>query len=228
MPWQEVVDPNEMRQVLGVSGMNKLSGIGTGSGGGKSGMSGVENKELVTAREANQTGRDAFPALAETYRVAKRYPGGIPQAVYDKARLAMGSEATPAQDYDLFNALSSRAGIAQARLLAPVSNTDLQTLIRSGPNPRLRFENNKKLIGMNYSNAARQYFDNALKQRFSARAGGTNVPLNGKSYAEVLAAAMKRPEVRNLIAPPWDRKDAAPKKGDRNGDGVVDFNDLKD
>jgi hypothetical protein len=191
-------------------------------------MSGVENKELVNAREANQTGRDVFPALAETYRVAKRYPGGIPQAVYDKSRLAVGSEAQPAQDYDLFNAMSSRAGIAQARLLAPVSNTDLQTLIRSGPNPRLRFENNQKLIGMNYSNAARQYFDNALKQRFAAKAGGTNVPLNGKSYAEVLADAMRRPEVRNLVTPPWTRKGAAPKKGDRNGDGIVDFNDLKD
>jgi hypothetical protein len=202
--------------------------MGQAAGGGKSGMSGVENRELVQAREANQTGRDVFPALAETYRVAKRYPGGIPQAVYDKARLAVGSEAQPAQDYDLFNALSSRAGIAQARLLAPVSNTDLQTLIRSGPNPRLRFENNQKLIGMNYSNSARQYFDNALKQRFAAKAGGTNVPLNGKSYAEVLADAMRRPEVRNLITPPWGRKGAAPKKGDRNGDGVVDFNDLKD
>jgi hypothetical protein len=198
-----------------------------GGGGGKSGMSGVENKELVQAREANQAGRDIFPALAETYRVAKRYPGGIPQATYDKARLAVGSEAAPAQDSDLFNALATKAGIAQARLLAPVSNTDLQALVRSGANPRLRFENNRQLIGMQYSNAARQYFDNALKQRFAAKTGGTNVPLNGKSYGEVLSEAMRRPEVRNLVTPPWLRK-GAPKKGDKNGDGVINFNDLKD
>lgn len=201
--------------------------LGTGAGGGKSGMSGVENKELVNAREANQTGRDVFPALAETYRVAQRYPGGIPQAVYDKARLATGSKAQPAQDFDLFNALANKAAIAQARLLAPVSNTDIGLLIKSGPNPRMRFENNRKLIGMQYSNAARQYLDNGLKQRFAARAGGTNVPLNGKSYSEVLAETMRRPEVASLITPPWLRK-GAPKKGDKNGDGVIDFNDLKD
>ena len=199
--------------------------LGTGAGGGKSGMSGVENRELVDAREANQQGRDIFPALAEMYRVAKRYPGGIPQAVYDKARLATGSTNQTAQDSDLFSALATKAGISQARLLAPVSNTDLQALIRSGANPRLRFGNNQKLIGMQYSNAARQYFDNALKQRFAARAGGTNVPLNGKSYGEVAAAAMRRPEVRNAVAPPWNRTAA---KGDKNGDGVIDFNDLKD
>lgn len=205
--------------------------LGTGAGGGKSGMSGVENKELVEARSANQQGRDIFPSLAKIYSISKRYPGGIPQAVYDQARLSTGSQNETAQDYELFDKMAYRAGLAKAALLRPVSNVDVVGAVRSGANPRMRFPVNRELIGVDYSNAARQYFDNALKSRFAAKTGGTNVPLNGKSYDEVLAEAMRRPEVRRLVTPPWLRK-SAPKtrgpKGDTNGDGVIDFNDMKD
>lgn len=197
-------------------------------GGGKSGLSGVENKEMVDARKANQDGRDIFPALAGMYRVASRYPGGIPQAVYDKARVSTGSEAQTAQDYDLFNAYSKRAGIAQAKLLAPVSNTDLQALIEAGANPKFRFGNNQELIGLEYKKAAQKYFDNALKQRFGTRYGGTNARgPGGKSYAEVLSEAMRRPEVVRLLTPPWQRKGGQATKAKAKASAeVIDFNDL--
>jgi hypothetical protein len=180
------------------------SGPNFSVGTGKSGMSGQENMELKQARANNEQGRDVFPALANMYRVAQRYPGGIPQATYDKARLAVGSENRVAQDNDLFNAYANKAALAKARLLAPVSNTDIAFLKSTQASPRFRFENNKELIGQELSNASRAYFENAFKQRWAANNGGLNgTDKNGHSYAEDLARAMKRPDVARLMQPPW-------------------------
>jgi len=196
--WEPVTDPKELRQVLG------------GGGVGKSGLSGQENIEMRQARDNNAGGRDIFHQLANMYSVAKRYPGGIPQATYDKARLAVGSENRQAQDSDLFTAYANKAALAKARLLAPVSNTDIMFLKTTQASPRMRFENNKQLIGDEIENASRAYFQNAFKQRWGARNGGLNGrDKAGHTYAEDLARAMQRPDVRQLMLPPWKRKSAA-------------------
>lgn len=221
MPWAEVTDPTEIAVALT-----------SDAGGGKPKISGAENVELVKARQANQGGRDMFPALANMYRVAARYPGGIPQAEYDRARTKVGSQAAKAQDFDLFNIYANRAAIGKARLLAPVSNNDMKMLVKSSANPTLRFQNNQELIGLEYSNGARQYLDNYLKQKWLAKNGGTNTPnARGQSYDEWRSQLFRNPNIVRQITPPWAREPLASKKdagnADRNGDGVVDFKDLK-
>ena len=194
------------------------TGLVAPAGGGKNDMSGAENTELVKARSALQDSRNMFPALAGMYRVAQRYPGGIPQTVYDKARLAVGSENQTAQDFDLFNAYANRAAISKARLLAPVSNNDMQNLIRSGPNPRFRFQNNQELIGLEFSNTARTHLDNYLKQMWLSRNGGTNSPnKQGQSYEEWRSQIFRNPEIVRQITPPWLRKPAAGKPKANDG-----------
>lgn len=204
------------------------SGASFSVGTGKSGMSGQENMELKQARANNEGGRNIFPALGNMYRVAQRYPGGIPQAAYDKARLAVGSEAAAAQDSDLFNAYANKAALSKARLLAPVSNSDIAFLKTTQANPKFRFENNKELIGQEFSDASRTYFENAFKQRWAAKNGGLNgVDKHGHSYAEDLARAMKNPNIANLFQPPWKRKGAAP-AAKSSAPKVIDFNELDD
>ena len=207
--WEPVTDPKELRAV-----------IGGGNGVGKSGLSGQENIEMRQARENNEQGRNIFPALANMYRVAKDYPGGIPQSVYDKARLAVGSENQQAQDSDLFNAYGNKAALAKARLLAPVSNSDIQFLKSTQASPRMRFGNNKQLIGNEFSEASRLYFENAFKQRWGARNGGLNGrDKAGHTYAEDLARAMRSPNVARLMQPPWKRGAPAPQPASGEDDG---------
>lgn len=177
------------------------------AGGGKSGLSGTESKELASARDKVEAGREAFPLMAQQYRMASRYPGGIPQALYDKARLAVGSENQVAQDSDQFQALTRRQATAQARLLAPVSNYDMQNLMQSGANPRFRKGVNQELLGLDFGKASRAYFEASFRQRFAAQNGGLNgKDKQGRPYAEALAQAYKAPEVQNLMKPPWERQ----------------------
>ncbi|MES2497125.1 MAG: hypothetical protein V4618_13510 [Pseudomonadota bacterium] len=217
-----------MAKITDPSLLSKLetSQLNINGGQGKSGMSGQENMELKRARENNEGGRNIFPALANMYRVAKRYPGGIPQATYDKARLAVGSEAEAAQDSDLFSAYANKSALSKARLLAPVSNTDIEFLKSTQANPKFRFENNKALIGEEFSDASRAYFTNAFKQRWAARNGGLNgQDKQGRSYAAALADALRKPGIQQLMQPPWKRAGAKPAGG---GQAVIDFNDLDD
>jgi len=192
-------------------------------GGGKAGkMSAQESPELSRARENNEQGRDIFPALAETYRVAQRYPGGIPQNVIDKVRKGVGSDDPVAQDYQLFDTLAGRAALAKLKLFAPVSNAEFPIAKSIGANPVLKFDNNKQIIGQDFSNASRAYFQNAFKQRWAAKNGGLNGrDKQGHSYAEDLSRVMRQPGIQNLMQAPWKRKGAAKAK-------VIDFNELDD
>lgn len=187
--------------------------MGSAGGGGKNGLSGAENTELVKARDANQSGRNVFPNLAATLRVASRYPGGNVNATLDKGFLGVGSNAPQAQDYALFKKYAMRAAVAQAKLLGTnPTDRDFKVSYESGATPEDRYGNNKEIIGQDYSKAARNYFDNAMRQRFATRYGGTNGKgPNGESYSEYLANAMRRPEVQRLIAPPWQRGKSAAK-----------------
>lgn len=179
-----------------------------GDGGGKAKMSGAENKELADARKANQDGRDFFRSLANIYHTAKRYPGGIPTNVADSWGATLGLRGQQVQDQQLFNAQASQAAIGQAKLLAPVSNSDLELLKRAGPNPALRADNNRELIGQQYETGARRYFENAFKQRWAAKNGGLNgQDSQGRSYAQALNDAMARPDVQQELTAPWKRAD---------------------
>lgn len=190
--------------------------MGSAGGGGKNGMSGAENTELVKARDANQQGRNVFPSLAGMYKVAARYPGGNLNAKLDRGFLGIGSNAPQAQDYGLFDKYALRAAVAQAKLLGTnPTDRDFNVSYKSGATPEDRFGNNQEMIGQDYSKAARNYFDNAMRQRFAARYGGTNAKgPHGQSYAEYLATAMRRPEVQRLITPPWNRQQGDVAGGD--------------
>lgn len=193
--WEDVTDPSELKKVFGIAG-------------GAPKLSGAQEQELKDARKANQEGRPVFSALAQTYRLAKRYPGGIPQTKLDEARLATGSEATPAQDFDLFNAMNIRAATAKAKLLgANPTDKDLALTLRSVASPRYRVENNKQLIGMDYEAAAQKYFENAFKQGWISRFGSLNgKDARGQSYSQSLAEAFRRPEAATATTAPWNRK----------------------
>ncbi len=177
------------------------------AGGGKAGMSGSESTELSASRKANTDGRQVFPLLAETLRVAGRYPGGNPNAVLSQGMLGVGSNAPQHQDYALFNVMAKKAAIAKAKLLgANPSNRDMQSVLESQASPELRYGNNQKVIGLDYQEAARKYFENTFKQRWAARNGGLNArDKQGRSYPEALDAAFKRPEVKQQTMAPWAR-----------------------
>jgi len=173
---------------------------------GGMGARGAEAQEIVKARQANQDGRDTFHNLANIYRTASKYPGGIPNVTVDALGNAVGSKSEDVQNYALFRAQNGQAAISQAKLLAPVSNSDFQNLMSFGPNPGLRFENNKQLIGQAYETAARRYFENAFKQRFAARHGSLEATdAQGRTYPQALANAMARPEVAQELMAPWKR-----------------------
>lgn len=177
------------------------------SGSAKGKMSGAEDRELSNARQANQDGRNVFHQLANLYRTASRYPGGIPNNVADSWGAALGFKGDQVQDQQLFRAQAGQQAVSQAKLLAPVSNSDFQNLVSFGPNPALRFDNNKELIGQRYEDAARRYFENAFKQRWAAKNNGLNgVDAQGRSYADALNAAMTRPDVQQELTAPWKRK----------------------
>ena len=196
--WEDVTDPKELRQVLGASAAN----------GGIPKLSTDDSKSAREARDANRDGRPVFKALAQTYRLAKRYPGGIPQTVYDKARLSTGSDNQTAQDFDLFRAMNIRAASAKAKLLGVnPTDKDLALTLQSVASPRYRFENNRELIGQDYQAAAQKYFENAFLQRWTQRFGGTNATdAHGRSYAEALSEALRSPEVSRQVTAPWNRK----------------------
>ena len=179
--------------------------VGPSAQGGM-GQRGPEAQEIVDARKANTDGRDTFHALANIYRTASKYPGGIPNVAVDAAGNAVGSKSDDVQNYALFKAQAGQAAVGQAKLLAPVSNTDFQNLLSFGPNPSLRFDNNKELIGQSYEKAARRYFENAFKQRYAARHGSLEATdAQGRTYPQALADAMSRPDVAQELMAPWKR-----------------------
>tara|TARA_R110002074_G_scaffold262994_1_gene435111 strand:- start:19321 stop:19962 length:642 start_codon:yes stop_codon:yes gene_type:complete len=213
-----------------MAGDNWWEGLVAPAGGGSAKLSGAENVELSKSRAATEAGRDVFPALGAMYRVANRYPGGIPAVAADKVQGMFGASNQQTQDYQLFDTYAKRAAIAKAKLLAPVSNTDIGLMQASGANPTLKFQNNKELIGQEFGNASRQYFEQAFKQRFAARNHGLNgTDKKGRSYAEALADAMRTPLVSNLMQPPWKRRAASTAAPAAKGPAkTIDFNDLPD
>lgn len=184
------------------------TGLVVPAGGGKSGMSGAENTELSKAREQNQAGRSVFPALAELYRAAAKYPGGNPNANLSRSLFGLGDYSAQTMDYANFKRMQLRAAIPKAKLLGVnPSNKDMENILKAQASPEDRFVNNRTAIGLDYSEAARKYFENAFKQRWAAQNGGLNGrDKQGHSYAEALQTAFNRPEVRTLITPPWDRQ----------------------
>lgn len=184
--------------------------INRGDGGGGGDLSGVEKKELAAARDKVAAGREYFPLLAQQYRAAETYPGGIPRALYDKTLTKVGSQDPLVQNFDRFNALTKNAASSKARLLSPVSEYDVKFLMEGGANPTYRLPTNQMLLGLDFKKASMAYFESEFRQRFAANNGSLNVKdKQGRSYAQALAEAYKRPEVQNLMTPPWARKQAA-------------------
>lgn len=189
----------------------ETSQLNINRGDGKGGFSGAENREMADARENNEKGRNVFPNLAKVYAVAARYPGGNPNAVLAKGMLGIGSNEPQYQDYKLFEKYATRAAISKAKLLGTnPTDKDFAKSYMAGATPEDRFRNNREIIGQDFSEASRNYFTNAFKQRWAARNGGLNGrDANGHTYVEDLARAMQNPNIANLMQPPWRRKGAA-------------------
>lgn len=219
---QTATNPKTGQKVVFKGGQWVNAGGGGVSGSGM-GVRGPEAKELVEARSQNQDGRDVFHNLSNIYKVAKRYPGGIPNNVADSWGASLGMKGNEVQDQQLFNTLATRASIGKAKLLAPVSNADMENLKKSGPNPGLRFDNNRELIGQDYEQAARRYFENAFKQRFASKHGSLEATdAQGRSYPQALSEAMRRPDVAQELLAPWKRKSqAAALPADTSGFRVI-------
>lgn len=198
-------------------------GNNTGAGGR---AESTNLKQAEDARAGAQSARQTMRGMGFMYDIAGRYPGGIPSKVIDAAKAGVGATDPATQDYRLFDAMSKRAAIGQAKMLAPVSNTDVGLLMSSGPNPALSTQNNRALIDMDFPVIARTLLQQRMKANWIERYGSLSAKMkNGKTFGDAYRQALQMPSVKSAMRPVSGimRDRAKAKAGN-----VVDFNDLPD
>ena len=234
--WEEVTDPNEMKSVLGVGGMNRLMKDVTMSDG----QAGVGTNESKT-REAQFTstpqlrtlGRD----LARAQYFNKRIPTGRFAATVNEGvqRFPPSWQSGNIADYQSFMGLRQSLAKPVIGLTAPAGTTtsskemdtpkELELALTSVPGPDKEKGANEYLINRTGKAVLDKIAFNSFSDRWRAKYGTVyGKDASGRTMAKAFSDYQTSPTYKKTVMTPFTKLiQGAPKKG--NGGWKVERED---